>query len=84
MKRKYVYMYILIALLLLSGGFVISANAHASDERITVDIKHDGLIFRYIDAPIKPTNHLVALEFKERKINGTRYPRLQRVCHGST
>jgi len=39
--------------------------------RISIKLTYNDQVFKYIDTPLVPCNHLVALDFHNKKINGT-------------
>jgi len=40
-------------------------------EQISIKLKHGDKVFKYADEKLTPSNHLVALDFHNKKINGT-------------
>jgi len=56
-----------------------SQFALVGSSKINITLLHEGRFFEYIDKEVKATNHLVAIDIFERRINGTHAQKLERI-----
>ncbi len=79
MKGKIGLLFLLPLVLLLSGFAAVSDGTSSAAGRAQIDLTYNGRTYRYTDEYIAPTDHLVAEELQNRKINAATADKIRMV-----